>query len=60
MSEIITVRVNVSTRYVGSKDCTDFEIEREAWESMSEDEQFAYINDYMWELIDCWFEVVDK
>ena len=58
MSDIIVVRVYVSTRYVGSKDYTDLEYHRETYEAMSDEEKEQDRIDAMWQMIDCWEEVL--
>lgn len=56
--DIITVRVYVSTRYVGSKDYIDLKYDRETYEAMSDEEKEQDRLDAMWQMIDCWEEVL--
>ena len=56
MSDMITIRVYASTKMVGSKVYDEFEVERELWESMAEEQQEEWKMDIFWNLVECWSE----
>lgn len=60
MSDLVSVKVSVTTGYVGCRAETEVEIDREIWESMSEFDKNEYLLEDMFGLIEWnWEEMVD-
>ena len=55
MDEMITIRFYISTRKVGSECKDSFQIEREVWEEMSEDEQEEVCREAAFEMMEWGF-----
>lgn len=55
--EMITIRVYARTNKVGSDDDTEFEVEREVWESMTDAEKDEAAREYLGNLIEWGYEV---